>query len=208
MVVKALAAGAIGLALGVAASGSILADPAVRRRDDRRVARRRQGGLARSRPLHARRAGAQRRDSAGARRGPASSSRASTTPGARSIARCSLSRRNADAGGALLDAEPGRRDGYPVENAAGRYGFRSSEILRDGDGGFSIYVSARAHAGNWLPIGAPDPFALALRLYDTPLGATRRRHRKVAPCRRSTGKAAHDAFATPGRRGAVPRGRC
>ena len=64
------------------------------------------------------------------------------------------------------------REGFPVENAAGRYGFRSSEILRDGDGGFSIFVSASAHGGNWLPIGAPDPFALVLRLYDSPLSAT------------------------------------
>jgi len=64
------------------------------------------------------------------------------------------------------------RDGLPVDNAAGRYGFRSSEILRDADGGFSVFVSAKAHAGNWLPIGAPAPFALALRLYDSPLSAT------------------------------------
>ena len=64
------------------------------------------------------------------------------------------------------------REGFPVENAAGRYGFRSSEILRDGDGGFSIFVSASARGGNWLPIGAPDPFALVLRLYDSPLSAT------------------------------------
>ena len=63
-------------------------------------------------------------------------------------------------------------DGYAVENAAGRYGFRSSEILRDGDGGFSVYVSALAHAGNWLPIGHVQLFALALRLYDTPLAAS------------------------------------
>ncbi len=67
----------------------------------------------------------------------------------------------------LVDSE-----GYPVENAAGRYGFRSSEILRDANGAFSIFVSAKAHAGNWLPIGAPQPFALVLRLYDSPLSAT------------------------------------
>jgi hypothetical protein len=64
------------------------------------------------------------------------------------------------------------REGYPVENAAGRYGFRSSEVLREADGGFSIFVSAAAHAGNWLPIGAPGPFELVLRLYDSPLSAT------------------------------------
>ncbi len=64
------------------------------------------------------------------------------------------------------------RNGFPIENAAGRYGFRSSEILREGDGAFSIFVSASAHSGNWLPIGAVRPFLLVLRLYDSPLSAT------------------------------------
>jgi hypothetical protein len=64
------------------------------------------------------------------------------------------------------------RAGFPVENAARRYGLRSSEILRDGDGEFSIFVSAAAHSGNWLPIGANAPFLLVLRLYDSPLSAT------------------------------------
>jgi hypothetical protein len=64
------------------------------------------------------------------------------------------------------------RRGFPVENAAARYGFRSSEILRSADGGFVIAVSAQAHAGNWLPIGAKGRFALALRLYDSPVSAT------------------------------------
>ena len=64
------------------------------------------------------------------------------------------------------------RRGFPVENPAARYGFRSSEILRSADGGFVIAVSARAHAGNWLPIGSNGRFALALRLYDSPVSAT------------------------------------
>ena len=34
-------------------------------------------------------------------------------------------------------------DGFPVDNPAGRYVFRSSEILRNADGGFAIWVSAR-----------------------------------------------------------------
>jgi len=62
--------------------------------------------------------------------------------------------------------------GFPVENAAARYGFRSSEIVRDADGGFVIAVSASAHSGNWLPIGSTDRFALALRLYDSPVSAS------------------------------------
>ncbi len=63
-------------------------------------------------------------------------------------------------------------EGWPIENAAQRYGFRSSEILRAANGDFTISISTEAAPGNWLPIGAPGRFALALRLYDTPLGAT------------------------------------
>ena len=62
--------------------------------------------------------------------------------------------------------------GFPVANPAERYGFRSSELLRDGAGHFAISVAAEVQPGNWLPIGAPGPFALVLTLYDSPLGAT------------------------------------
>jgi len=62
--------------------------------------------------------------------------------------------------------------GWPIENAARRYGFRSSELLRAGDGSFLVTVAADVQPGNWLPVGKQGPFALALRLYDTPLGAT------------------------------------
>jgi hypothetical protein len=67
----------------------------------------------------------------------------------------------------LVDAE-----GFPVDNPAERNVFRSSEILREADGSFVIWVSALAHSGNWLPIGAARAFALVLRLYDSPLSAT------------------------------------
>jgi len=60
-------------------------------------------------------------------------------------------------------------DGFPIENAAQRYVLRSSEILREPDGGFWVWVSARAHAGDWLPIGASGGFALTMRLYDPAL---------------------------------------
>ncbi len=63
-------------------------------------------------------------------------------------------------------------DGWPIDNPAERYGFRSSEILRAANGDLVIAVAADAHPGDWLPIGRPGRFALALRLYDSPLGAT------------------------------------
>lgn len=63
-------------------------------------------------------------------------------------------------------------DGWPVDNPARRYGFRSSEILRAGNGDFAIAVAAGVQPGNWLPIGKQGAFELVLRLYDSPLGAT------------------------------------
>ena len=64
------------------------------------------------------------------------------------------------------------RVGFPVDNAAKRAVFRSSELLRDEKGGFVITVSADARAGNWLPIGGSQRFYLVLRLYDSPFSAT------------------------------------
>jgi hypothetical protein len=72
-------------------------------------------------------------------------------------------------------------DGFPIENPARRYVLRSSEILRGSDGGFFIWVSATAHAGNWLPVGAPGEFSLVLRLYDSPLGAASGGIEEAAP---------------------------
>ena len=60
-------------------------------------------------------------------------------------------------------------DGFPLENLAQRYVLRSGEILREPDGEFWIWLSARARAGNWLPLPASGGFALTLRLYDPAL---------------------------------------
>jgi hypothetical protein len=171
LVAKALAAGAIGLALGVAASGWILADPPF-------------GAVTIGPWRVAAKAGSLEADpytrAALARSGEIP---LALGEGLKLVARV-------DSAGRPLDRRclyrvgthtPASRywtmsltdaDGYPVENAAGRYGFGSSEILRDGDGSFSVYVSALAHSGNWLPIGHVQTFALALHLYDTPLAAS------------------------------------
>ncbi len=63
-------------------------------------------------------------------------------------------------------------DGALVGDAAARYGFTSSEVLRDQDGQAAIAISRSARAGNWLPIGVPGRFKLMLRLYDTVLSSS------------------------------------
>ena len=69
------------------------------------------------------------------------------------------------------------RNGHIVANALQRYGFTSQEVVRSADGAFEIRVASRARAGNWLPTGGIDRYALMLRLYDTPVGVATRTQR-------------------------------
>ena len=62
-------------------------------------------------------------------------------------------------------------DGFVIANPAQRYAFTSAEILRRSNEPMLITVSPEARSGNWLPIGKPVPYVLALRLYDTGLSA-------------------------------------
>ena len=61
--------------------------------------------------------------------------------------------------------------GFPIENAARRYGFTSAEVLRLGQRPLTIAMAPQARSGNWLPSGAKGRFVLMLRLYDTSLTA-------------------------------------
>ncbi len=63
-------------------------------------------------------------------------------------------------------------DGRLIGNPAKRYGFTSSEILRAADGSFEIAVAAQVQPGNWLPVGAGEPYLLVLHLFDTAMSAT------------------------------------
>ena len=65
-----------------------------------------------------------------------------------------------------------RPDGRLIGNPAKRYGFTSSEILRAADGSFEIAVAAQVQPGNWLPVGAGEPYLLVLHLFDTAMSAT------------------------------------
>lgn len=67
--------------------------------------------------------------------------------------------------------------GHLVANSLQRYGFTSEEIIRGSDGSFEIRLAARSRAGNWLPTGGIERYALMLRLYDTPVGVATRTQR-------------------------------
>ena len=61
------------------------------------------------------------------------------------------------------------RAGYPVADAAERYGFTSAEALRETGAPVAITVSPDARSGNWLPTGHAGAYVLMLRLYDSGL---------------------------------------
>src|SRR5258705_961592 len=67
--------------------------------------------------------------------------------------------------------------GRLVANSLQRYGFTSQEIIRGADGAFEVRVTSRSRAGNWLPTGGIERYALMLRLYDTPVGVATRTQR-------------------------------
>lgn len=69
------------------------------------------------------------------------------------------------------------RKGHLVANSLQRYGFTSQEIVRQSDGSFEIHIAARSRAGNWLPTGGIERYALMLRFYDTPVGVATRTQR-------------------------------
>jgi hypothetical protein len=69
------------------------------------------------------------------------------------------------------------RKGHLVANSLARYGFTSQEIVRSSDGSFEIHIASRSRAGNWLPTGGIERYALMLRLYDTPVGVATRTQR-------------------------------
>ena len=70
-------------------------------------------------------------------------------------------------------------EGHLAANSINRYGFTSQEIVRRADGSFDIVVAPRASAGNWLPTGGVERYALVLRLYDTAVGISTRAGREV-----------------------------
>ena len=69
------------------------------------------------------------------------------------------------------------RKGHLVANSLQRYGFTSQEIVRQSDGSCEIRIASRSRAGNWLPTGGIERYALMLRLYDTPVGVATRTQR-------------------------------
>ncbi|MDE2018623.1 MAG: DUF1214 domain-containing protein, partial [Hyphomicrobiales bacterium] len=57
--------------------------------------------------------------------------------------------------------------GLPFATPSHRHAFSSRDLPRDSAGRFAIVVAARASPGVWLPVAAGGRFELRLRLYDT-----------------------------------------
>ena len=51
--------------------------------------------------------------------------------------------------------------------------------MRHADGSFDIVVAPRANAGNWLPTGGIEHYALVLRFYDTAVGVSTKAGREL-----------------------------
>jgi len=60
--------------------------------------------------------------------------------------------------------------GRLIENAGGRYGFTSAEILRKPDADVDIVLAPRARSGNWIPTGGRERVIAVFRFYDAPMG--------------------------------------
>jgi hypothetical protein len=63
--------------------------------------------------------------------------------------------------------------GRLIENSATRYGFTSTEVQFGAQGQIDIWLSPRAHEGNWLPTGESERVVAVIRLYDMPTGVAR-----------------------------------
>lgn len=60
-------------------------------------------------------------------------------------------------------------EGMLMPNAANRYSFNSTAILRDESGAYRIALARQARPGNWLPINSDYKFTLLLRTYQPEL---------------------------------------
>ena len=69
------------------------------------------------------------------------------------------------------------RKGHLVANSLQRYGFTGPGNRPRLGRQVEIRVAARSRAGNWLPTGGIERYALMLRLYDTPVGVATRTQR-------------------------------
>ena len=60
-------------------------------------------------------------------------------------------------------------DHFLIADAGGRYSVDKNDVVRGGDGSFTVVVGGESRPGNWISVGRParkEPFSLTLRLYN------------------------------------------
>jgi hypothetical protein len=57
-------------------------------------------------------------------------------------------------------------DGFLMPNQQERYSYNMTNLERNAEGGYTLFVSRSPRPGNWIPIGEGETFALALRIYN------------------------------------------
>ena len=86
-------------------------------------------------------------------------------------------RQRRHAGSAVLDADALRPEGPPGREFAATLWLHQPGNRPRGRRRVRIRLASRSRAGNWLPTGGIERYALMLRLYDTPVGVATRTQR-------------------------------
>jgi len=79
-------------------------------------------------------------------------------------------------------------DHFLVPNEENRYSVKSTQIQREADGSFVVYLSREPHEGNWISLGDAQNMSLSLRMYNPPPDIRQRLDNLDLPTIHKTGK--------------------
>ncbi len=80
-------------------------------------------------------------------------------------------------------------DNFLVPNEENKFSVKSSQIEREADGSFVVYLSRAHREGNWIPLGEGQNMSLLLRLYNPPADIRQRLDKLDLPSIQKIGEA-------------------